>query len=296
MPSSVELLDEMCERIARHAGADSGTLIDGFVVSRYESSAPDYQLAEQLFVLMAHGGKRLYFDRRVIDYRAGDCLIVTASMPLSGHFIAASPESPALAIGLRLAASRVAALLPQLQPDVKERSQLGVSIGTHAADNQLLDAVVRMLRLLDDPVDAIALAPLIEQEILWRLLRGPLGQSVAQIGLADSVLRHVGDAITHLRQHFTEPLSIRELARVAGMSVSTFHRHFRRLTGQSPLQFQKGLQLQEARSLLLTEGSVTEVAHSVGYSSPTQFNREYRRQFGMPPGRDMAQLRSRATI
>ncbi len=276
--------------------SDAAPPLDGLVISRYETSEPDYQVTEPLFVLMAQGGKRLYFDRGVIDYGTGDCLVVAASMPLTGHFIDASPQSPALDVGLRLSASRIAALLPQLQRDVTERSHFGVSVGTHAADVQLIDAVLRMLRLLDDPVDATVLAPLIEREILWRLLRGPLGHSVAQIGLADSVLNHVSDAIAHIRHNFAAPVSIRELAQVAGMGVSTFHRHFRRLTGLSPLQFQKSLQLQKARSLLVAEGSVTEVAHSVGYSSPTQFNREYRRRFGMPPGRDIAQLRSRAIV
>lgn len=294
MSGSGELLDEICERITRHAGADSRTQIDGFVVSRHESSAPDYELAEPLFVLMAQGGKRLYFDRRVIDYRAGDCLAVTASMPLSGHFIDASPEHPALAIGMRLGAAQIAALRPQLHEEAEGRAPSKSSIAVHPADDQLLDAVLRLLRLLDEPVDAVVLAPLIEREILWRLLRGPLGSSIAQIGLADSVLSHIGDAISQIRENLSEPVAIRELARVAGMSVSTFHRHFHRLTGLSPLQFQKRLQLQAARSLLLAEASVTAVAHAVGYGSPTQFNREYRRQFGMPPARDIAELRSRA--
>jgi AraC-like DNA-binding protein len=294
MASSEELLDEIRERVARHADAEPGPQVAGLVVSRYETSEPEHQVTEPLFVLMAQGGKRLYFDRQVIEYRAGDCLVVTASMPLSGHFINASPGNPALAVGLRLAASKIAALLPQMPESTGEGQPPEATIGTHPADNQLLDAAARMLRLLEDPADAAVLAPLIEREILWRLLRGPLGGSIMQLGLADSVLNHVGRAITKIREDLAEPAQVATLAGAAGMSLSTFHRHFRRLTGTSPLQFQKSLRLQEARSLLVTGGNVTEAARLVGYSSPTQFNREYRRQFGLPPGRDIAQLRSRA--
>jgi AraC-like DNA-binding protein len=150
-----------------------------------------------------------------------------------------------------------------------------------------------MLRLLDHPADAHVLAPLIEREILWRLLTGPHGGMMRQIGLADSGLSHVIRAIQWIRGNYAEPVRIEDLARLAGMSPSAFRRHIRAVTTMSPLQFQKRIRLQEARSLLVARpNDVASVGHLVGYDSPSQFNREYRRLFGAPPGHDAARLRA----
>jgi transcriptional regulator GlxA family with amidase domain len=161
------------------------------------------------------------------------------------------------------------------------------------AQPELLDAAARMLRLLDQPSDASVLAPLIGQEILWRLLAGPLGDTVRQIGLADSELTHVSRAISWIRDNYAEPMRIDDLARLCGLSASAFHRHFRAVTAMSPLQFQKQIRLQHARSILVARpGDVAGAGHRVGYDSPSQFNREYRRLFGAPPGEDAERLRA----
>ena len=166
---------------------------------------------------------------------------------------------------------------------------------TGEAGPDLLDSVARMLRLLDRPSDAPVLAPLIEREILWRLLTGPQGATIRQIGLADSDLSHVSRAIGWIRDNYAEPMKIDDFARLSGMSASAFHRHFRAVTALSPLQFQKRIRLQEARSLLVARpGDVAGIGHRVGYDSPSQFNREYRRLFGAPPGQDAARLRTDA--
>jgi AraC-like DNA-binding protein len=268
--------------------------IDGLLISRHEKSEPDYELTEPLFILMAQGAKRLYLEEQVIEYHAGECLVVTASLPVSGHFIAASPADPALAIGLRLRASAIAALVPDLPARQQALRAPGRAIGTVLADADLLGAAVRLVCLLDRPSDIAVLAPMIEREILWRLLTGPLGPSVAQIGLADSSLTHIRRAIAWIRENFAEPIAVPELAAMVGMSASTFHRHFRATTGMTPLQFHKHLRLHEARSLLVAHArDVTGVARVVGYESPTQFNREYRRLFGAPPGRDAGVLRTK---
>lgn len=278
-------LAELRELIGRHAGRDSGSRIDGFLVSRAESPAPDYELTQPVMVVMAQGGKRLYLDQEVIEYGAGDCLVVTTSLPLTGHFLGASPEAPALAIGLQLPPARIAPLVTQLR--YRPPADFGRGLATCPVGDDLLGAVVRMLRLLDQPGDIEVLAPLIEREIIWRLLTGPLGPKIAQIGLDDSALVHVSRAISWIRDNLTESVPVPRLATVAGMSNATFHRHFRAVTGMTPLQFQKCLRLQEARSLLVTRAHpVTTVGELVGYRSPTQFNREYRRLFGAPPGRD----------
>ncbi len=153
--------------------------------------------------------------------------------------------------------------------------------------------MARLLRLLDEPADAPVLAPMLEREIIWRLLTGPQSDTIRQIGLADSDLSLVNRAIGWIRDNYAEPMRIDDLARLSGMSQSGFHRHFRAVTAMSPLQFQKRIRLQEARLLLAARpGDIAGVGHLVGYDSPSQFNREYRRLFGSPPGQDAARMRT----
>jgi transcriptional regulator GlxA family with amidase domain len=197
-------------------------------------------------------------------------------------------------MGLVLRPAAIAELLLKSSAGPWSRGTSGTpAIAISKAGPELLDAVARMLRLLNSPTDAPVLAPLIAQEILWRLLAGPLGDTVRQIGLADSDLSHVSRAIAWIRDNYAEPMRIDDLARLSGMSASAFHRHFRSVTAMSPLQFQKRIRLQHARSLLVARpGDVAGVGHLVGYDSPSQFTREYRRLFGAPPGVDAERLRT----
>lgn len=289
-----DLLDEIRGIISAHARSDLTTPIDGLFVSRVETAEPDHSLTEPLLVLMAQGGKRLLLGDEVFTYRTGECLIVTADLPVTGHFLGADPRHPSLGMGLVLRPAVIAPLLMEGPPGRWSRTTTALpAIATGEAGPELLDALVRMLRLLDHPADAPVLAPLIEREILWRLLTGPHGGMIRQIGLADSGLSHVSRAIRWIRGNYAEPVQIADLARLAGMSPSAFHRHFRAVTAMSPLQFQKRIRLQQARSLLVARpDDVAGVGHRVGYDSPSQFNREYRRLFGAPPGLDAARLRA----
>jgi AraC-like DNA-binding protein len=281
-------VEELRRLIAAHARPDMRTSIPGLLVSKVETTAPDYSLTEPLLVVMAQGGKRLLLGDQVHEYRAGQCLVVTADLPVTGHFF----DVPSLGVGLELRPAAIAPLL--LETPVAPRTADHPAIATGDVGPELLDAVVRLLRLLDHPSDATVLAPLIEREILWRLLTGPHGGMLRQIGLADSALSHVSRSIQWIRDNYAEPMRIADLARLAGMSASAFHRHFRAVTAMSPLQFQKRIRLQEARALLVADaGDVAGVGHLVGYDSPSQFNREYRRLFGAPPGQDATRLRAR---
>ncbi|WP_307795519.1 AraC family transcriptional regulator [Actinacidiphila acididurans] len=294
MPDTAELLAEIRDRVAAHARPDLRTTVDGLLLSRVESTEPDHSLTEPLLVVMAQGGKRLLLGDQVFEYGAGECLVVSADLPVTGHFLGATPRTPALGVGLALRPAAIAPLLLEAPAVRRPRGPAGApAIATGEAGPDLLDAVARMLRLLDHPADVPVLAPLVEREILWRLLTGPHGAMVARIGLADSNLSHVGRAIRWIRDNYAEPLRIADLAGLAGMSPSAFHRHFRDVTAMSPLQFQKRIRLQEARSLLIARaGDVAGVGHLVGYDSPTQFSREYRRLFGAPPGRHTSHLRT----
>nr|AGS49292.1 transcriptional regulator, AraC family [uncultured bacterium esnapd2] len=279
-------LDEIKDRIARHARPDLATPIDGLLLSVVEDTEPDYSLTEPLFVLMAQGGKHLLVGDQVHEYRAGEYLVVTTDLPVTGHFF----DTPAVGMGLVLRPAVIAPLLLELPV----RTTSGApSIATGKASFDLLDPVVRLLRLLDSPADARVLAPMIEREILWRLLTGPHGGMIRQTGLADSALTHVNRAIRWIRDNYAEPMRVEDLAGLAAMSTSAFHRHFRAVTTMSPLQFQKCIRLQEARSLLVSRaGDVAGVAHLVGYESASQFTREYRRMFGSPPSQDAIRLRA----
>ncbi|SNQ46075.1 AraC-type DNA-binding protein [Frankia canadensis] len=294
-----ELLAEIRAIVAARARPDLRTEIDGLLLSRVETAEPDYSLTEPLFVVLAQGGKRLLLGEHTYEYRAGQCLVVAADLPVTGHFLGASPTSPALGVGLALRPAVLAPLLLEIPPVVRGAGAAEArqhAIATGDAGPQLLDAVARLLRLLDRPTDRAVLAPLVEREILWRLLTGPHGAMVRQIGLADSGLSHVRRAIHWIRDNYAEPMRIEDVARLAAMSPSAFHRHFRAVTAMSPLQFQKRIRLQEARVLLVGgAGDVAGVGHLVGYDSPSQFNREYRRQFGVPPGQDAIRLRAAAT-
>jgi AraC-like DNA-binding protein len=255
---------------------------------------PEYSLTAPLLVVMAQGGKHLLLGDRTYEYRAGQCLVVTANLPVTGHWVGTSEATPALALALVLRPSAIAALLLQTTAGRRPRAAGDVSaMATGEASAELLDAVVRMLRLLDEPADAAVLAPLIEKEILWRFLTGPQGDTLRQIGLADSDLTHVSSAIGWIRDNYAEPMRVDALAGLSGMSASAFHRNFRAVTAMSPLQFQKRIRLQQARSLLLARPrDVAGIGHLVGYDSPSQFTREYRRLFGAPPGQDAARLRT----
>lgn len=294
MYTATGLLAEMQTLITRHARPDMRTPIDGLLVSRVDTSAPDYSLTEPLLVVLAQGGKRLLLGEQTFEYRAGQFLVVTADLPVTGHFLDASPQMPALGFGLTLRSTAIAALLLENPVPRPSRSAVGApAIATGDASLDLLDAVVRMLRLLDAPDDAGVLAPLVEREILWRLLTDPHGAVLREIGLADSGLTHISRAIAWIRDNYAEPMRIEDLAELAGMSSSAFHRHFRAITAMSPLQFQKRIRLQQASAFLAAgAGDVAGVGHLVGYDSATQFNREYRRLFGLPPGRHTEQLRS----
>jgi AraC-like DNA-binding protein len=225
-------------------------------------------------------------------------LIASVDLPVVGHVVRASAGEPFLAFVLELRADRIAALLLETaaaaRPGAVAVAPTGIAVSD--ASPALLDAIVRLLALLDAPEDAAALAAGVEREILWRLVTGPQGAIVRQIGLADSRLAHVSRAIRWIRSHYEETLRVEELAALATMSVSSFHRHFRAVTAMTPIQFQKEIRLREARARLLAEpGDVAGAGFAVGYDSPSQFSREYRRLFGAPPGRDALALRDAAS-
>ena len=289
---------ELKALIARHARADETTAIDGVLLSALgRPGEPQASTSGTVMALIAQGAKRLAIGDRVFDYRPGQYLVASVDLPITGHYTHASADEPALGFGLILRPSAIASLLLEADagPEPARAAPAPAGIGVADASPELLDAVVRMVRLLDSPGDRDILAPMIEREILWRLITGPLGQSVRQIGLADSSLTYVSRAVRWISEHYDKPFRVEDLARSCGMSTSAFHRNFHAVTALSPIQFQKQIRLQKSRLLLLNGADdVATAGYRVGYDSASQFSREYRRQFGLPPGRDAARLRADA--
>jgi AraC-like DNA-binding protein len=239
--------------------------------------------------MVLRGAKRVTIGDRTLDYDAAHYFIGCIDVPVEIAITEASPEAPYVAARLAIDHEMLADLAVDIACDADSET---VGFAVEAVTPELLDAWLRMLRLLDVPDEIATLAPLIEREILFRILRGPQGSVLRQAARTDSRISQVRQAIAHLHANFTRAIRIEELVEVAGMSTATFHRHFRAATAMSPLQYQKALRLQEARRRLITDADATGVAYAVGYESASQFSREYSRMFGISPGRDAARLRA----
>jgi AraC-like DNA-binding protein len=282
----VELLDELRTLITRHAAGQRGTrrLIEGVLVSRVEEPAgPSAGVLQPSVTIVASGIKQTFLNGVAYEYRAGQFLVTSLELPVIGLARKASPDEPFVVVSIRLDPVEIAPLLLETPARPPQYGGLVVSDATP----ELLDPVVRLLRIADRPEDVRVLAPGIRREILWRLLTGEQGALVRQIGLADGMLAHISRAIRWIRRHHSEPLLVADLADLAGMSASTFHRHFRAATSMTPIQFQKQIRMQEARILLRTQAlTAAEVAYQVGYTSPAHFTRMYHQAFGRTPGED----------
>jgi AraC-like DNA-binding protein len=280
-------LTELRSLLARHTGQ---TLLPGVTIKASTTvTEPMPGVTHPVIALVAQGAKRTVLAGQVLTYGAGQYLIVTTELPVTAHVTKASVSTPYLVFGLTLQPAKVAALLLETPPDRGPAGRPGIAVSEVTAD--LLDPIVRLLRLLDRPADLPVLAEAAEREIVWRLLTGEQGAMIRQIGLADGRLAQIGRAIRWIRAHYAASFPVSEPARVAAMSPTSFHRHFRAVTTMSPIQFQKQIRLQEARARLLADpGDVAGVGFAVGYESASQFNREYRRMFGLPPGQDAARL------
>jgi AraC-like DNA-binding protein len=286
-------LAELQALIARHAReGQPDTALPGVraTISR-QPTQPVHHVTRPGFAIVAQGAKETLLGDRLFEYGEGDFIVTSVDLPICARIVRASAGRPYLACGVTLEPAAIAALLLESAgSDAPAPAPCGY--GVRRAPVELVDCAVRLLRLLGQPRDAPVLRPLIEREILWRLLGGEQGGRVRQIGLADSRLAQVSHAIRHLRERYAHAVSVDELAALAAMSVSSFHRHFRAVTAMTPIQYQKQIRLQEARARLLSDAEdVAAVGFAVGYESASQFSREYSRMFGAPPGRDAARLR-----
>ncbi|WP_345432676.1 AraC family transcriptional regulator [Actinoallomurus vinaceus] len=287
-------LAELRTRITRlAAGHRRPRWIDGVnVFATARTTQPLGGVARPVLAIVAQGAKRSMLGDQVFDYRAGQFLVVTVDLPLTSQITQAGADEPFLALGLPLEPATIAQLLLDGRPPAAPVPD-GPALSVSTLTPELLDAVVRLLRLADSPGDQRVLAPAVKMEIHWRLLTGPQGGLVRQIGTADSRLALVARAIAWIDSRYDEVIRIDDLAADVGLSVSSLNRHFRAATSMSPVQYQKQLRLQRARLRLLADPTdIAGAGHAVGYTSASQFSREYRRLFGMPPSEDALRLQS----
>jgi AraC-like DNA-binding protein len=287
--------EELTERINRTVSEDGAKeVLPGFFLAR--SSRPLQSLNtvyQPAFCFIAQGRKRALLGEEVFRYDPGHYLLFTVDLPLIFQIEKATPDEPYLGLRLDLDPSLVASVLVEADIKIKKGDASTKAMDVHSIDANLLDAVVRLVRLADEPESSTVLAPLIVKEIIYRLLAGGQGARLGHL-LQSGDTQRISRAIGHLREHFDEPLKIDDFARQLGMSVSGFHHHFKSVTAMSPLQFQKQIRLQEARRLMLGEDlDAASAGFRVGYEDPSYFSRDYKKLFGSPPQRDIVSLRSR---
>ncbi len=290
---------ELVERIA-HAIREDGRVepLKGLRLNR--ASAPTelaHGVSDPAFCVIAQGSKEVFLGEERFQYDPMHYLLATAELPVVSHVIEASRERPYLSFVMNLDPTLVSAVMVEAG-HLAPRSYANVrAIDVSPLNAGLLDAVVRLVRLLDTPTEAPYLAPLLTREIVYRLLRGEQGDRLCYIAVQGGHTHRIARAITQLRQDFDQPLRIDDIAQELGMSVSSFHHHFKAVTAMSPLQFQKQIRLQEARRLMLGEDlDAASAGYRVGYNDAAYFNRDYKKLFGLPPLSDVRRLREAATL
>lgn len=293
-------LADLATRIARLSEGDGDgshpTAIAG--LSLHRAAAPTALasvLYEPTLCVVAQGRKRVILGDEVYAYDPAHFLLVSVDLPLVAQVIEATAAEPYLGIKLDLDLAVAGEALMDADPADLGGEAPGRGVAVSTIDLPLLDAVARLVGLLDEPRAIAALAPLVRREITYRLLIGPQGARLRRIAAEGGQARRIARAIDWLRHNFARPLRVEEVARGVHMSPSSFHQHFKAVTALSPLQYQKRLRLHEARRLMLAEAlDAAAAAYRVGYESPSQFNRDYRRTFGEPPARDLARLKAAA--
>ena len=289
--------DELVERIARAIRKD-GTVVplEGLQLRRASSPTElGHGVSYPALCVIAQGSKEILLGDNRYRYDPAHYLITTAALPITSRIIEASEERPYLGLVLRLDPTLVGSVMVEAGHPAPRGHAAVKAIDVSPLDAGLLDAVARLVRLLDSPTEARFLAPLVTREIVYRLLRGEQGGRLHHIAALGGYTHRIIEAIERLRKEFDQPLRIEDIARELGMSVSGFHHHFKAVTAMTPLQFQKQIRLQEARRLMLGEDlDAASAGYRVGYGDASHFTREYKRLFGAPPVRDVERLREAA--
>jgi AraC-like DNA-binding protein len=289
---------ELAKLIERYSGQDGNhtTAVPSLFFTRLSNAVgPSHGVYNPSLCIIVQGMKEVLLAQERFIYNPANYLVASVDLPVTAQVIEASTAVPYLAFKLEFTPSQILEVLgnAEIQADSKKSEKRAMFVSP--IDSSMLDAVIRLVRLLDNPKDIPVLAPLFKQEILYRVLQGPYGGTLGQMAIEGSYTYRIRDAIEHIMHNYDQSFRIEDLADIASMSVSSLHRHFKEVTAMSPIQFQKQIRLQEARRLLLSESTdAADVAFRVGYESPSQFSREYSRMFGLPPREDIKRLREKS--
>lgn len=293
-PNAIALrrLAHLVARYAQHDGVFPLRLPGTYALRRARmSSEPVRATLAPSVCIVAQGAKVIMLGNEVFEYDPSRMLVFAVDLPVSGQLTRASRREPFLGFRLDLEPTRIAELAARVYPRGIPRTSAERGLYVGQATDDIIDAVSRLLDLMARPEDADLLGPLVVDEILIRLLRLPIGPRIAQIGVPKSGVHQIASAVSWIREHFAQPVTVEEMAESVRMSASSFHQHFKAVTSMSPLQYQKVLRLHEARRLMLFQKmDATDTCHRVGYVSPSQFSREYARFFGRAPMKDIAWL------
>ncbi|MEF2965635.1 AraC family transcriptional regulator [Paenibacillus sp. M1] len=294
-PRMEQALRQLAILIRRHAPSDGThqTAIPSLkLMQATQLAEPLESVYKPSICVVAQGAKTATLARETYRYDPSNYLITSVELPIIGKIVEASPGIPYLSLKLSFDIDVILDIAKEMNRDVPVQANTCRGITRNEMSPALLEATVRLMDLLNTPKDIPILAPLVTREILYRVLQSEQGAVISQFAVIGSQAHHIAQAIQLINRHFDRPLVIEELAKTANMSTSAFHKHFKRVTALSPLQYQKTVRLQAARSLILTESmQASDAAYRVGYESPSQFSREYARMYGRPPMLDVQQLR-----
>jgi AraC-like DNA-binding protein len=293
------VIDRLAEALMRYTDRHPGesplmTEIDGLAIMRSDHpKPPNHMISRPAMCIVAQGAKWATFGGDRLEYRAGQALVIGVETPSVGRVVEASPGEPCLVLALELDLAAMRSVADELETPPKASGEPGRGVFVTDFQGPLADCALRLVRLLDTPQAIPALCPGVMREICYWLLTGPHGGDIARLALKNGPSQRVMHALHCLQRRFNESVRIEELAEVAHMSPSAFHRQFKALTSLTPLQYQKQLRLLEARRLMVSRAfNVEAAALQVGYESASQFSREYAREFGAPPKRDLKRLQS----
>ena len=290
-----DILQQLIEKILHKCPEEGAytTSIDGFKYYRRNNPTQmGHCFYSPMALLILQGEKQVVIGSQEYTYHAGDCLISSIEMPTAGKVIKATQDEPFLTMSLNFDEHILSSLVSEITETTSKQSTKK-GIGIIKADDRLLSAFDRLLDLEKSPTDCKVMAPMILKEIHYLLLTSDIGNLLRCVSIKDTHNNQIAKAISFLKNNFRNPLKVDVLSRQFNMSESSFYRNFNKVTGLSPLQYQKHLRLYEAQRLMLTEGmDASSVAYDVGYESPSQFNREYKRMFGEPPITNIKKLRA----
>lgn len=291
--------DTLLEAVTRYTNASVGksvyiTGVDGFTILRSDHpKPPSHRIFRPALCIVVQGAKWTTFGNKRFDYRAGQALVVSLEMPSSGRVVEAAPGKPYLSVVIEFDLGAMREVMEKMSDLPRASGDIGAGVFVTDFAGPMAECVLRMVRLLDTPTAIPVLYPSLMRELCYWLLAGSRGEDIARIVLANGHDRRLLTAIQTLRARFAEAVRIEELARIAQMSPSAFHRQFKALTAMTPLQYQKRMRLLEGRNRLIAEETTAEaIAFQIGYASASQFSREYARMFGAPPRRDVTGLRT----